>query len=170
MYGNNNPYVRPFNNMISQQSMYEQIDNEINNLQQMKERMKNNANQQQLQQPSINQTFQLAPTNREVIKYANSIEEVQREAVLGDTPYFSKDMSIVWVKGTNGNIKTYELKEIVPKDEKDMKIEYLQAQIEELKKGMVRNERNSNIDDTTSKSTKNEKPSNIQAIPKPKTK
>ena len=165
MYGN--PYQRNYNN-FNQQNLYEQIDNEINNLQQMKERIKNNPVPQQ--QPSINQTFQLAPTNREVIKYATSLEEVQKDVVVGDTPYFSKDMSVVWVKSVNGNIKTYELNEIIAKDEKDVKIEYLQAQIEELKKGMVRNERNTNTDDAITKPIKNEKPSNIQTIPKPKTK
>ena len=166
MYGNN-PYQR---NYINQQNLYEQIDNEINNLQQMKERMKN-SNVQQPQQPtSINQTFQLAPTNRDVIRYANSIEEVQRDVVMGDTPYFSKDMSIVWVKSMNGNIKAYELKEIIPKDDKDLQIEYLKAQIEELKKGMVKDECDTNIDDTTSKPTKDEKSTGVSTISKPKTK
>lgn len=135
----NNPYMRPYNN-APQQGLYEQIDYEINNLQQMKERMKNNATQVPNQQPSINQTFQLAPTNREVIRYANSIEDVQRDVVVGDTPYFSKDMSVVWVKSINGTIKSYELSEIVEKDPKDIQIEYLQAQINELKKGMIKDE------------------------------
>jgi hypothetical protein len=145
MFGN--PYARNFNNNLSQQGLYEQIDYEINNLQQMKEKMKNNnAQMQNQQQPSINQTFQLAPTNREVIRYANSIEDVQRDVVVGDTPYFSKDMSIVWVKSINGTIRSYELNEIVEKDAKDIQIEFLQAQINELKKGMIKDEQsNSNV-------------------------
>ena len=162
MFGNN-PYQRSFNT-ISQQSMYEQIDNEINNLQQMKERMKNNATQP----PAINQTFQLAPTNREIMRYVNSIDDVQRENVIGETPYFSKDLSIVWIKGLNGNIRTFELTEIIPKDDKDIKIEYLEAQIKELKKGMINNESNSNVDDTTSKPIEDEKPSNVSTISKSK--
>ena len=40
--------------------------------------------------------------------------------------------------------KVYELKEIVSKDEKDVKIEFLQAQIEELKKGMIQNAKPNN--------------------------
>lgn len=146
MYGNN-PYQRTYNN-FNQQNLYEQIDNEINNLQQMKERMKNSQAQQTQQPTSINQTFQLAPTNREVIRYANSIEDVQRDIVVGETPYFSKDMSVVWVKNANGVIKSYELNEIVEKDAKDIQIEYLQAQIDQLKKGMIKNEQpTSNVDD-----------------------
>lgn len=172
MYGNN-PYQRNLN--MNQQSLYEQIDNEINNLQQMKEKMKNNT--MALQQPSINQTFQLAPTNREVIKYATSLEEVQRDIVIGDTPYFSKDMSVVWVKSLNGNIKTYELSEIVPKDEKDIQIEFLQNQIEELRKEMRKNDGNvTNAittkdstdtkwnDDTARESTKENKSTSIQRV------
>ena len=162
MFGNN-PYQRSFNT-ISQQSMYEQIDNEINNLQQMKERVKNNATQP----PAINQTFQLAPTNREIMRYVNSIDDVQRENVIGETPYFSKDLSIVWIKGLNGNIRTFELTEIIPKDDKDIKIEYLEAQIKELKKGMINNESNSNVDDTTSKPIEDEKSSNVSTISKSK--
>ena len=67
----NNPYIqRGFN----QQNMYEQIDNQINQLQQMKDQMKNNQ-----QQPAINQTFQLAPTNNHTMRYANTIEDVNKE-------------------------------------------------------------------------------------------
>ena len=95
-----------------------------------------NGQLNQLHTSPITQNFQLAPTNRDVIKYAASMEEVQREQVIGDTPYFSKDMSIVWIKNTRGGIKTYELNEIIPKDEKDLQIELLQTQLNELKKEM----------------------------------
>ena len=48
-------------------------------------------------------------------------------------------MSVMWFKKANGEIKPYELNEIIPKDNKDLQIEYLQTQIEELK-GMIKNE------------------------------
>ena len=135
----NNPYIqRGFN----QQNMYEQIDNQINQLNQMKEQMKNN----QQQTTPITQNFQLAP-NSHTMRYANTIEDVTKETVYFDTPFFSKDMSVLWIKNAKGDIKTYELNEIVPKDEKDMQIEYLQSQIEELK-GMIKNEQsNTNVDE-----------------------
>lgn len=161
----NNQYQRY--NSLNQQNIYEQIDNEINNLQQMKERMKNNVS---VQPTNLTQNFQLAPTNREIMRYVNSIEDVQRENVIAETPYFSKDLSIVWIKNLNGSIRSFELTEIIPKDEKDIKIEYLQAQIEELKKGMMKDERNANIDDTTSKSNKDEKSTSVSTISKSKTK
>lgn len=125
-------YLNPYN----RQADLDRINAQMNELEKIKAQM-----QQQPMQPNINQTFQLAPTNRDVIRYANNIEEVQRDLVMGDTPYFSKDMSVVWIKNTKGEIKAYTLAEIVQKDEKDMQIEYLQAQIEELK-GMINNESN----------------------------
>lgn len=79
----------------------------------------------------ITQNFQLAPQN--VIRYANSIDEVNKEYVIGDTPFFTKDLSILWIKSQSGTVKSYELKEIVEKDDKDLQIEFLQAQINEMR-------------------------------------
>ena len=79
----NNPYMMNYNPNISQVGLNERIDNEIAKLQQMKEQMKNNNNQQ----PAINQTFQLAPTNSHTMRYANTIEDVERESVYFDTPF-----------------------------------------------------------------------------------
>ena len=155
----NNPYVSPYN----PQPTLDRINAQINELEKMKNQM-----QQPVQAPPTNltQNFQLAPTNREVIKYANSMEEVQRDIVIGDTPYFSKDMSVVWVKNTKGEIKTYELNEIIPKDNKDLQIEYLQAQIEELKKEMKNYEPANVVDESTSKPIESEKPTNVSTISK----
>lgn len=130
----NNPYM--LNQNYNQQSMNERIDNQIAQLQQMKEQMKHNT------QPAINQTFQLAP-QQSGMRFANSLDDVNKEMVYVDTPFFSKDMSVVWVKNNKNEIKTYELNEIVPLDEKDLQIQYLQSQIEELK-GMMKNESNTN--------------------------
>lgn len=139
MYGNN-PYM---NSLYNPQANIDRINNQIAELEKMKQQI---PQQIQPQQPAnINQTFQLAPNNRDVMRYANSIDEVQREMVIGDTPFFSKDMSVVWVKNTKGDIKAYELNEIVEHDEKDMQIELLMSQINELK-GMIQNERvNANV-------------------------
>lgn len=128
------------NNYYNRQETVDRINAQQNELERMKQQL------QQPQQPTnLTQNFQIAPQNHDVIRYASSMDEVQRDMVIGDTPYFSKDMSVVWIKNTKGEIKTYELNEIIPKDEKDLKIEYLQAQIEELKKGMKKNESNTNI-------------------------
>lgn len=134
----NNVYPRnyiPNYNNFNQQNMYEQIDSQINQLQQMKEQMKNNN-----QQPAINQTFQLAPTNNHTMRYVDTIDDVNKETIYYDTPFFSKDMSVVWIKNAKGEIKTYELNEIIPKDDKDILISSLQMQIEELRKEVKQNE------------------------------
>ena len=156
----NNPYM-PYN-----QSAVDRINSQMAELEKMKEQL-----QKPVQQPTnLTQNFQIAPTNREVIKYANSMDEVSRDMVVGDTPYFSRDMSVVWIKNTKGEIKTYELKEIVPKDEKDIKIEYLQAQIEELRKEMRKDEPHDAIDEPVAKSTESKKSSDVSAISKSKAK
>ena len=79
------------------------------------------------------------------MKFVNSIDEVNKETVFVDTPFFSKDMSVLWIKNTSGDVKAYTLAELIVKDEKDIQIEFLQAQIEELKKGMIKNESDDEI-------------------------
>lgn len=169
----NSPYMNGYNPQVT----VDKINAQMNELEKMKQQL-----QHPMQQTPTNltQNFQLAPNNRDVIKYAASIDEVQRDMVIGDTPFFSKDMSVVWVKNTKNEIKTYELNEIVPKDAKDMQIEYLQAQIEELK-GMMNNEQSTSnanaeqttantteYDDTTGESTEKSKSTGISRISKSK--
>lgn len=157
----NNPY---YANIYSQQASVDRINDQINQLENLKKQMQ--QPQQPTQPTSLTQNFQLAPTTRDVIRYAGSMEEVQRDMVIGDTPYFSKDMTIVWIKNIKGEIKTYELNEIVPKDDKDIKIEYLQAQIEELKKGMNKNESKYDVNEYVTKSIKSEESPDISTISK----
>lgn len=169
----NNLYNNPFS-IYNPQTDIDKINAQINDLEKRKS---------QIQQPvPITQNFQLAPT-REVIRYAGSLDEVQREMVIGDTPYFSKDMSVVWIKNAKGEVKTFELNEIVPKDEKDMQIEMLRNEIERMKKEMKRNEANvrdvNATEDTTDTTGDDEaigttieedKPTSIQRVPTSKKK
>ena len=141
----NNPYMNSYNPQMT----IDKINEQMNELNRMKQQL------QQPQQPTnLTQNFQIAPTNREVIRYANSMEEVQRDMVIGDTPYFSKDMSVVWIKNTKGDIKTYELTEIIAKDDKDILISNLQLQIEELRKEIKDNAKSN--DDNANEPVKNE--------------
>lgn len=129
----NNPY---FNNAYNPQMNMDRINEQISQLEKMKQQM-----QQPVQTPqptNLTQNFQLAPTNH-TMRFVNTIDDVNKEVVYYDTPFFSKDMSVMWIKNTKGDIKSYELNEIVPKDAKDMQIEYLQAQIEELR-GKIEND------------------------------
>jgi len=139
-----------FNTMYNPQSFNDMIDSKIEQLKGMK---------MQPQQPIINQTIQTSPS---VMKYANSLDEVNKELVIGDTPYFSKDMSVVWVKNIKGEVKTYELKEVVLKDEKDLMIESLQLQIKEMMENAKSTSNNDaeSTQDEKSTSISNGKPGN----------
>ena len=145
--GGNNMYNNPYMNQFNSQVSIDRINEQINNLEKMKSQI-----QQPTQQPAINQTFQLAPTNNHALRYANTINDVVKEQVFYDTPFFSKDMTVMWFKNAKGDIKSYELNEIVPKDSKDFEIEYLKTQIEELK-GMIKNDANVTDDDTEQDTT-----------------
>ncbi len=98
---------------------------------------------------------------------ANNIDEVRRSYGIGDTAYFSKDMSIVWIKNMKGEVRTYELKEIIEKDAKDLQIEVLQAQLEDYKRKV--NEYESN-DECFDEPIKDEKSSSIPSISRTKKK
>lgn len=142
-------YNNPFLSSYNAQASIDRINTQIAELEKMK---------QQLPQPNgtptnLTQNFQISP-NGTTMKYADSIEEVQKDIVVGDTPYFSKDMSVLWIKNTKGDVKSYELTEIIQKDEKDLQIEFLQAQIESMKKEMNKNESSSSDDAESTESKK----------------
>ena len=159
------PYVNAYN----PQPSIDRINNQISELEKMREQI----SQPQQQPTNLTQNFQIAPSSNTTMRYANSIDEVQKDFVISDTSYFSRDLSIVWIKNTKGEIKSYELNEIVQKDDKDLRIEFLEAQINELK-GMINNDANvTNVDatknesdttrddDTTGTTTKKDKPTSI---------
>ena len=148
-----NPYMQGFN----AQANIDRINAQMAELEKMK---------QQLQQPpqqqmptNLTQNFQLAPTHQGGMRYANTIDDVGKEVVYVDMPFFSKDMSVVWIKNNKGDIKTYELKEIVPMDERDLLIQNLQMQVNELRKEVKNNAKSININDD--ESIKNETTSDV---------
>lgn len=121
-------YTNPY--QYNSQANIDRINAQMNELEQMKQKI-----QQNMAQPSINQTFQLAPSNNGKLKYAGTIDDVAKEQVTEESAFFSKDLSVVWIKNPSGNIRIFEMKETKLKDEKDMLIDALMLQIEELKKG-----------------------------------
>lgn len=153
-------YPNPYSNqmyMQELQGMKDRIDKQMQQLSQPQ------------QTPNINQTFQITPTqNQSSIRYVNTIDDVNRELVFGDTPFFSKDLRVMWLKNVKGEVKSYELNEIVQKDEKDLMIENLQQQIDELKKGMMIDAKSDSdyVDEPTTK----QKPSNVSTNKSSKTK
>lgn len=138
MYNNSQYYMQNL------QDMRDRIDNQIRNYQQ--------TQMQQQQQPSINQTFQLAPTqnnNNELeSRYVENVDDVKNTFVIKTGIFVNKDFSKLWIKNVNGDIRTFNTQEIVEIDPKDKEINALKSQIEELK-GMISyaNERtNANVD------------------------
>lgn len=154
-------YNSPYFNTYSPQANIDRINSQIAELEKLKAQIPQNS---QSQHPSINQTFQLAPNANYTMRLANTVDEVNKEIVATDTPFFSKDMSILWIKNNKNEIKTYEMKEIVPLDSKDIKIQYLEAQIEELKKGMLNNESNANVNEQVTNANESTKSSTVSTV------
>lgn len=117
----------PYNNQMYMQDL-QGLRDRIDRQMQM-------ANQNQPQATPITQNFQLAPNqNANGIKYVNSIEDVKKELVFADTLFTNKEYTLLWLKNASGDVKTYELKEIIELDEKDRKIADLEAKINMLVK------------------------------------
>ena len=141
-YPNNQIYMQ---NMQDLQNMREKIDRQMQQMQQL------NQNQMQQQQPvPITQNFQLAPnpTNNELeSKYANNIDEVRNTFVMKTGVFVNKDFTSMWVKTTDGNIKTYELNEVIQQDPKDVEINNLKLELQRMKE-MINYDNKSDVDNT----------------------
>ena len=143
MYGN------PYNSQMYMQDL-QGLRDRIDRQMQM-------ANQNQPQSTPITQNFQLVPNQNNGIKYVNSIDDVKKELVFTDTLFVNKEYTLLWVKNASGEVKTYELKEKIIRDEKDLKIEELEAKIDRLIKEKE-NEQYANENDVGTTSSK--KPTN----------
>ena len=131
-YYGNNPYY-----MQDLQTMRDRIDSQLKSLQQ--------------QPQAITQNFQIAPNNTSELegRYANNIDEVKNTFVLKAGLFINKDLDTLWLKDTNGKIRTFEITEVVEIDDKDKEIRDLKKQIEEMK-GMIENasrRSNENVDE-----------------------
>lgn len=133
---------------------------QVNDLQQMRERIDKQLqmlnHNQPVQTAPITQNFQLAPNQQQNqnIKYAENIEEVKRELVFSDTLFINKDFTILWFKNASGEVKPFEIRELVIKDEKDLRIEELENKLNELLKEREINEESISKCDVEPTSTK----------------
>lgn len=141
----------PYNNQMYMQ--------DLQNMRDRIDRQMQLANQNQPQTTPITQNFQLAPNQNNGIKYVSSIEDVRKELVFADTLFINKELSQLWLKNASGDIKVYQLIEIVEKDPKDAKIEELEAKLDELLKEKENEQYvNENVNgSTTSKKSTNGK-------------
>lgn len=140
MYGMNyNPQIMNYDRQIQEER------NKIAELERQKM-------QTQYSQPTIlNQTIQTGPGGQG-IRYAESIDDVKREMIFVDTLFVNKAFTNMWYKTPTGQVKTYLLEEFIPKDEKDMQIDALKKELEDLKKE-IRNEPDKSRDNKSVKST-----------------
>lgn len=116
-----------------------------------------NGQLNQLHTSPITQNFQLSPISN--FKIIGSREDVDKEMVLNDTYFLGKDLKDFWIKNSRGDVRSFELNEIIPKDEKDILIEKLQKQIEEMKLN----------DRSTNEHITEEQPENVPSVPTSKT-
>ncbi len=130
-YNTGNFYVQKMQNL---QGIKEQTDKQIQELQNILQMQQ--MQQTYPQQPQINQTFQLSnPTNNTDFdaKYAESIDDVKNVIVYRNTLFINKDLNKLWYKDANGNTRTFDLSEIIEKDQKDIEIEKQNTEINDLK-------------------------------------
>ena len=142
-YPNNQIYMQ---NMQDLQNMREKIDRQMQQMQQLNQ----NQMQQQPTPTNLTQNFQLAPnpTNNELeSKYANNIDEVRNTFVMKTGVFVNKDFTSMWVKTTDGNIKTYELNEVIQQDPKDVEINNLKQELQRMRE-MINYDNKSDVDNT----------------------
>ena len=142
-YPNNQIYMQ---NMQDLQNMREKIDKQMQQMQQLNQ----NQMQQQPTPTNLTQNFQLAPnpTNNELeSKYANNIDEVRNTFVMKTGVFVNKDFTSMWVKTTDGNIKTYELNEVIQQDPKDVEINNLKKELQKMRE-MINYDNKSDVDNT----------------------
>lgn len=120
---NYNPYIQDL------QSMRDRIDRTMQQYQQQ--------NQNVPQQPTnLTQNFQLAPMQQQndlQAKYVNNVDEVKNTFVMREGLFLNKEKNTLWIKDINGNIKSYSLTEIIESDPKDIEINNLKREIENMK-------------------------------------
>lgn len=130
-------YGQTSQNQLAYEQSLKNIINQANGQLQQLQNQPQMPMQQPIQQPQIHQNFQLAPnlnTSELESKYANSIEEVKNTFVIKTGIFVNKDFSVLWLKNINGEIRTFSLNEIVEKDVKDIEIEKLKYELDNMKK------------------------------------
>lgn len=146
-----NPY-NPNYIMQEWQNMKDKIDRNMQNYQQVQ-----NQFMQPQQQAPITQNFQIAPqTNPSELQsaYVNNVDEVKNIFMTKNGIFVNKELTSAWFKDTEGKIKTYSLIEVIEKDEKDVEIERLKDEINQMRTLLL--QKNDKVEEPKKKSTKKE--------------
>jgi len=129
-YPNNQYYMQ---NMQDLQNMREKIDRQMQQIQQQNQMQQQPVPQPQ---PQIHQSFQLAPQSSfsEIqAKYVSDINDVKNTFVMSLGMFLNKEMTTLWLKNINGEIRTFSLNEIIEQDPKDIEINNLKQELENMK-------------------------------------
>ena len=130
----NSPYNPTYNPMARQnyeqnlKNIIEQASGQLQQLQQM-----------QVPQPvptNLTQNFQIAPQSNPgelQSAYVNNVDEVRNIFMTKNGVFVNKELNTLWFKNTEGKIRTFSMIEIIEKDEKDIEIEDLRKQIDEMR-------------------------------------
>ena len=160
-------YSYQYGSFMQNQNAYEQnLKNIINQANAQLQQLQNQPVPVAPQPTNLTQNFQLAPnsnsnTNELESKYAENIDEVKNTFVVKTGIFITKALDILWIKNVNGDIRTFNLNEIIETDPKDEEINSLRKQIEEMK-GMITNANESNNSNVNEQITR-EKSSRLQS-------
>lgn len=167
------PLYNPYNSYNSYNSnvylqdmkaMRERLDKTIKNYEQ------NPNPYMQPQQAPITQNFQIAPQNNNPndlqSSYVNNIDEVKNIFMTKNGIFVNKDFTSLWFKDTEGKIRTFALTEVVEKDEKDIEIDNLKKQVEDMK--VLIAQQNQRFTEPIIKEEYNEQPKTVKKTVKKK--
>ena len=144
MYNYGTQYGTPYGTQFNPYTPYtiEQMEQMRNGLD-AKIQMAQQQSQAQQQQPmpsqptNLTQNFQLAPqtnSNTELeSRYAQNIDEVKNTFVMKTGVFVTKDYSTMWIKDVSGNITTFKTEEVKELDEKDIEIQNLKNELNNMK-------------------------------------
>ena len=144
MYNYGTQYGTPYGTQFNPYTPYtiEQMEQMRNGLD-AKIQMAQQQSQAQQQQPmpsqptNLTQNFQLAPqtnSNTELeSRYAQNIDEVKNTFVMKTGVFVTKDYSTMWIKDVSGNITTFKTEEVKELDEKDIEIQNLKKELNNMK-------------------------------------
>lgn len=122
-----NPYNQPSVQMYKEnlKNIMEQARGQLQQLDQM-------PMQQPMSPVPITQNFQISPQSNNPndlqSSYVNNIDEVRNIFMQKNGVFVNKDLSNMWFKNTEGNIRTFTITEIIEKDEKDIEIDNLKKE------------------------------------------
>lgn len=112
----------------------------------------------QPQQAPITQNFQIAPQNINPNElqssYVNNIEEVKNIFMTKNGVFVNKDLTSLWFKDIEGKIRTFSLIEVIEKDEKDIEIDNLKAEINQMRTLLL--QKNNTVEEPKKKNKKEE--------------